>query len=664
MSGIFGFWRLDGRPVERETLERMSNVLAHRGPDGSSMWQGGPVGLGHRMFRATPESIAEHQPLVAPGGDLVLTADVRLDNRDELITSLKPHGRAHEVTDAELILRAYERWGLGCAEKLLGDFAFVLWDAREQALVCVRDHFGIKPFYYYHAPGRLFAFASEIKALLTLEDIPDEIDEMEIARHLVLPVNDDLTSTFYQFVKRPLPGSTLTVSSRGLEERRYWELDGTRSLTLSSDGEYAEAFRELFVRAVKARLRSNAPVATMLSGGLDSSSITCIAASHFKDVGGPRTHTLSAIYPRVPQADERHFIREVLERHDVVPHFFEADSVSPVAEIEAMNWHADGANSGGNAYVQWKLYHIAGEQGARVVLDGFDGDTTVSHGAGYLQELALSGRWLRLAMKTMPLAYRLGEPPVATYWEWVRRFGLRPALRDTRLKSLSHRSKKRSSMSDSAMSRSFWRYVVNQDFADRLSDHIVPYPPLARTEREEHHRSLSRQILLHGVTATEAFGPAAGVEVRFPFFDARLAEFTLSLPADQKLRRGWSRYIIRRAMDGILPPRIQWRPAKTSVAPGFRYALRSHDRERHDMLVDEAQPSLERFVDSTKLRSLHERFMAGRVSEAEELAYWRALSLALWLTPCGTGRVHDGQDLARSPRILRHSLTVKKGGTI
>jgi asparagine synthase (glutamine-hydrolysing) len=184
VSGIVAVYHLDRRPVCRKDLEGMSLILAHRGPDGAGLWSEGAVGLGHRMLWTTQESLGERLPMVSKNGRFVLTADARIDNRPEVLAALgltdRPDGK---VSDSALILAAYEIWGVRCPERLLGDFAFVLWDRHQQTLFCARDHFGVKPLYYYYRPGHLFACASEIKALLCLPEVPRVADPL----HPVLP---------------------------------------------------------------------------------------------------------------------------------------------------------------------------------------------------------------------------------------------------------------------------------------------------------------------------------------------------------------------------------------------------------------------------------------------------------------------------------------------
>lgn len=160
MSGITGIYHLDGRPVDPALLRRMTDIIGHRGPDGAGYWLDGPVGLGHRMLHPTPESLRETQPLLDETGNLCLTLDGRVDNREELRTALEDKGtKLRTDTDAELVLQAYECWGEECPKKIIGDFVFVIWDGRMRQLFCARDPLGVKPFYYY-TDGRTFLYGS------------------------------------------------------------------------------------------------------------------------------------------------------------------------------------------------------------------------------------------------------------------------------------------------------------------------------------------------------------------------------------------------------------------------------------------------------------------------------------------------------------------------
>jgi asparagine synthase (glutamine-hydrolysing) len=637
LSGLVGLWRLDGRQVESATLQRMYETMPHRGPDGANIWSEGSVGFGHLMFHSTPESLLERQPLVAREGDLVMTADARIDNRQDLIQSLgcdrRPSG---EITDSDLILAAYEHWGTRCAEHLLGDFAFAIWDKKRRKLLCARDHFGVKPLFYFHSPGRLFAFASEVKGLLTLAEVSDELDELEIARHLVIPVHDDLSATYYREVRRVQPAHTLAVSSDGTSESRYWSLDPDRSLELRSDGEYAEAVRETFLEAVRCRIRSSHEIASMLSGGIDSSSITCTAARLLEGSGQRLPlRTLSAVYDSVSESDERSFINEVLAAYPTNSHFFSADSVSPVGEFDRLNWLLDGANDAGNLYLNWNLYRSASGYGARVVLDGFDGDTTVSHGIARFVELAHRYKWWTLLWEVKAYADNIGYSR-AEAARWTIKYGIKPAVR-----SLTRRTSKSKQRSAEAGS---WRNMLQADFGNRLVSQLAAPRQMPTTEREEHYRLLNRPLVLKALNGIGAVGSGAGVEVRLPFFDVRLVKLCLSLPADQKMRGGWPRLVMRNAMEGILPEKIRWRPGKSDVSIGFRHALRSLETDRVEAVRRAAHGELSRFVDPSFFMSSLQLFMTGKdVSMSQELYFWRAFSLALWLMGrSGAGTVDGG----------------------
>ncbi len=220
MSGIVGIHNLRGGSVDRVSVERMARALAHRGPDAEGVWTGGSVGLGHRMLRTTPESLNETLPLIGAGGDLAITADARIDNRDQLIAAFGWHGRSGaEIGDAGLILKAYEKWGEHSPEHLLGDFAFAIWDRRKNVVFCARDHFGVKPF-YYHLSGTRLVFASEIKALLSLDDVPRELNDERIGEYLV-SIFDDTASTFYRDISRLPPSHSMTVGADGASLRSY-----------------------------------------------------------------------------------------------------------------------------------------------------------------------------------------------------------------------------------------------------------------------------------------------------------------------------------------------------------------------------------------------------------------------------------------------------------
>lgn len=661
VSAIVGLYNTDGRPVKNGDVNRMLDSLAHRGPDGAAIWNEGFIGLGHRMLWTTPESLLEEQPVENERRDIALTADARIDNRAELFRELGNQGhRICNITDSQLILAAYEKWGESCPKKLLGDFAFVLWDRRNQVLFCARDPFGIKPLYYYERPGRFFCFASEIKALFCLPAVPRQLNEVRIADYLEsLP--EDKVLTFYEGVFRLPPAHSLRISRKGLQLVEYWALDPERDVRFGSNEEYGEAFLEIFQEAVKARLRSAFPVGFALSGGLDSSSVVGVAQKLGAANGHPPLHTFSAVFDDVPQSDERPFINLVLARGGVEPHFVHPDRLSALTDIGRVLWHQDQPMFIRNMFLLTTTYGAAQQQGVRVMLDGDDGDTVVSYGDGYLIELARAEKWAAFCSEANSL-YQHFKNYSSSPMYWVRKYGF------THLTALAragrwgafvrgvHGISKHFDVScrklfleqglkplAPELARSAWRALhrrpltpvnnvslVKPTFAQRVAfndrNRVLSrrYTHPVSTLREAHWLSLTTGIISCIQEEDNKAAAAFGIEKRHPFWDRRLVEFCLALPPDQKLHQGWPRWVMRQAMRDILPDEIRWRVGKSNLGPNFIRSLLDFERERlEEVLLNNSDQAIENYVDKNALRHAYDRRDANRV--------WPAIILALWL---------------------------------
>lgn len=623
MSGIAGIYYPHSRSVDRKDLERMVTILAHRGPDGADMWVEGSTGFGHRMLWTTPESLEEKLPLVNRTGDLALTADARIDNRDELLAALDFSGCTGKViTDSQLILKAYEQWGERCPEKLLGDFAFAIWDRRKQVLFCTRDHMGVKPFYYYQS-DRVFAFASEIKALLCLPEVPRRLNEVRVADYLV-PILEDKVITFYKDILRLPPAHTMTVSRHGMSVRAYWSLDPMREIRYNSDAEYAEAFRDIFTEAVRCRLRSAFPLGSMLSGGLDSSSIVCVARKLLKENGHRGLHTFSAIFKDVPECDERPYINSVLAQGGLEPHYVHADQLSPLADLDRVFWHEDEPFYAPNLFMHWGLYRAAQNQGTRILLDGIDGDTTVSHSLVYLAELVRTGQWTKLTKEVNGLSKRFNR----SHWRVLWHYGLSPHVPEP-IRSVWRivRGRNRPAWTRNA--------IVNTEFArqiglaQRIQDLLRDRSKPAQTSREDHLRRLTSGMVPFALEVADKAAASFSLEPRYPFFDKILVEFCLALPPEQKLQRGWTRMVLRRAMTNILPVEVQWREGKMDLSPVLHRALLAFERELLEDVVLHDVKAIENYVDTVALRKAYQRYVS--LGTDDSLTVWKVATLALWL---------------------------------
>ena len=627
MSAVAGLYRTDGRPVNRHEVDRMVLALAHRGPDGTGAWSGGPVALAHGALWTTPESRGEPQPLASAACN-VIVADARLDNRLDLLAALGLSGSAAgEIGDSELILRAYERWGDGCAAKLIGDFAFAIWDSQNQALFCARDHVGVKPFYYHHSSSA-FLFASEIKALLTSPIVPYRLDQSRVADFLV-GLFDDPAGTFYRDIYRLPAGHTLTVTRSGMRIRSYWSLDSTREIVLGSDEAYAEAFRECFTEAVRCRLRSSHPVGCLLSGGLDSSSIVAMARQLRGGSGAP-LDTFTGIFPSLSptdlrKIDERPYADAVVAQGGLEAHYVRGDLVSPLTEVDRVLWHLDEGFAAPNLYLNWALYGAARERGVRTLLDGIDGDTTVSHGLENLPALARTGRLGALGRELRALSHRHGVSVRSLFWQLTVQplipVSLRVGVRRLRGRDATYLD----------------HTIIKPEFAkrtgveERLAANEREQARPAQSAREAHARAMRSGLIPYALEVADKTSAAFGVEARYPFFDRRLMEFCLALPADQKLRGGWSRLVMRRAMDGLLPESVRWRSSKATLAPNFKRRLLGNDRNLLAEMVSGQSGVLEDYVDFSALRRAYDRCGSEPVADADALTVFAAVALGLWL---------------------------------
>ncbi len=631
MSGIAGLYYLDGRPAEAGTVQAMLESISHRGPDSSGMWTNGPISLGHRMLWTTPESLHEKLPLVCESGNIVLTADARIDNRAELLSLLGNGRPAGEVADSELIAQAYVKWGESCPERLIGDFAFVIWDARSRTLFCARDPMGVKPLYYYYG-SNLFAFGSEVKALLALRDIPRRLNEERVAELLALNW-EDCEGTFYEDICR-LPAATYAlVGAAGIKKQRYWSLDPKRELHLPSEQAYAEAMREVFTEAVRCRLRSAFPVGSMLSGGLDSSSIVCTARQILTEEGRGPLHTFSDIFPdlaeRFPRIDERPWIQAVVSPGGLEPHYINADGLNP---LDALLWSEDEPLPVPNNYISWFAFKEARRARVRVVLNGHDGDTVVSYGTGYLADLARSFKCVTLLSEARALATRRGMPLRRVLWSDGLKYLCPPSVRRAYWKLRQY-------------SPAFVPFAIpiNPVFAKRigLAQRIRTLEgdpaALPRTAREGHCESLQDGLLMF---STELYDKAAAVhslEPRLPFLDRRLVEFCLALPTSQKLHQGWNRFVLRRAMDGVLPPQVQWRTDKGNLGPNIDQGLFERNHDLLEKVALRNPQVIGEYMDLDGLRKAYKRYESRptRPWADDVFTILIAVTLSHWLQTSG-----------------------------
>jgi asparagine synthase (glutamine-hydrolysing) len=410
-------------------------------------------------------------------------------------------------------------------------------------------------------------------------------------------------------------------------------------------------------------LRSLYPVGVALSGGLDSSSVASMAQTLVAGTGPPPIHTFSAAFNDVPQCDERPFIHAVIAQGGFEPHDVHLDRLGALTDIDQVLWHQDQPLYIRNVYLWIALYRAAQQQGIRVMLDGEDGDTVVSHGEGYLAELARTAQWAAFAREAKALFHHFqsyGASP--TYWlraygfpylhelaragRWItfvkatdeiaryfavprwRLFltqGLRPLApeRVRRAWRTLHGYVRAEGTRHALINPRLARRV---DFAERTSAMFARHTPV-RSLKEEHWLSLTGGITSCTHEEDNKTAAAFAIEPRHPFWDRRVVEFCLALPPEQKLRQGWARWVLRHAMAAILPEVIQWRVGKSNLSPNFTRSLLILERERLEEALVQDPQDLEAYVDMSVMREAYRRRDANTM--------WPAVILALWLRRTG-----------------------------
>jgi asparagine synthase (glutamine-hydrolysing) len=627
MSGIAVLYQWDGAPADRSTVERMIAVIPYRSVDGFGVWGNGPVAIGHAKLQTTPEASAETSPFVDETSGLVLSMDGRVDNRDELTAELNSRGhRVRAGTDAEIVLRAWQCWGTEAPARVIGDFAFALWDASKRTLFCARDPLGVKGFYYFNGPG-FFLCASELHQLFQDLRVVRRPNEPAIADILVrMPV--DRQETLFEGLLRLEPAHYLCVSPRGVECRRYYDLDASREITYRTDHEYGAHFFSLFKEAVRCRLRSNKGVASDLSGGLDSGSIVCLTEQLRRDgeVQLPNFETFTVRFETGPGA-EAEYVEEVLRnyphRHTYLP-----PGVAPLTELIRQVAHyldlPDYPNSALADYTP--LLGKRNDLGVR--LTGVGGDEWLSGTSLVYADLL---RQLRITtlLETLRINRNLsgGYPAHPGYARTLWRYGVWPLLPES-LKSVIDQW--RSPPQPTA--------TVSRAFAarTRLSERLSTRRQLPRCRsfaQQSVYGVYSSGFLAYALEQTARWEAGFRLEGRQPLLDRRVLEFAFAIPDSQRFRPGVSKFVLRNSMRGILPERVRLRPDKADPTEVYATALIALGGER---LFDRLNVVENGWVDGEAVRRLY-RSMAAAFSRGDPsymknvCDLWMVLAVELWL---------------------------------
>lgn len=572
------------------------------------------AGPGPRALATTSGSTDRFGALIA--------ADARLDDRAALARTLN----LREVEpDVVLIAAAYRRWGSECVAHLLGDFAFAAWEPERQKLFCARDHFGVKPFYYAASDER-FAFASEARSLLVLPDVDGAIHRRAVADFLG-QVWLDPEQTFFEGVLRLPAGCSLTATAEGVAVARYYS---PVSRPAGDVGDAPATFRHLFAQAVADRLQGEERVGAFLSGGLDSSSVCAVAAPLHAAQRGKPLIAVSMLFRR-EEFSEQPFIDEVLTRGDMTPLPVWCDEVLPFDGLDRLVECQGEPPAAPNLKSSDERYRQAAAAGLTAILDGHGGDEVVGFGLGRLVELAMAGRWLALWKEckgvaagysgSRALLFRRALPAnqkIARLRALLRRLPIRPVGRGN--DSAAMPPTILAPQLDAEFDMATRRYAqATVAVGSRASDHARHLAALSGAQQAMAFEVLDRITAAHGI------------EGRYPFWDKRLVEFSLSLPPIARLESGWTRMILRQAMKGILPERIRWRRDKHDFSSFLADGL-VQSRVRFEDLVSDPSGDLDDLVDLPSVRAMWDRCRDPLQADGMDLqGIWHAAVLASWL---------------------------------
>jgi len=557
MCGIAGL--IDSKISREERtaiLDSMLHIQHHRGPDATGTWHSGNLALGHNRLSIIDLSESANQPMHF--GDLSITYNGEVYNYIELGEELKSLGHTFQThSDTEIILHAYQQWGDSCVERFVGMWAFAIYDEKRQRLFISRDRFGIKPLNYIN-DGDRFYFASEIKTLKVTPVFKNDINLNQVARGLQMGWLTYSDETYFDRVKALPAAHNLVVENGKVTISRYWDVITTNRFIGSFDDK-CHQFEALFRESIRIHLRSDVPVASCLSGGLDSSAIVSMVQQLHPDLS---YKSFSIYYDGDGDVDERPFIQEVVTKYPSVdPVYFKPGDDDVREHFNHALYHADVPVSGSSFMSQYFLMKLIRESGIKVVLDGQGADE-------YL------GGYMHSVYRLVAGMIHAVRPLKAIKTEWL----INKRLSHNLLASVAHAGK--SLMSSMCTEQSLYEmeYRNYYPFLTQAHKHPAPFT-LAKKEGTKLTSFLYNLLFTTSLPSLLQYedrnSMAFSVESRVPFLDHRLVEFCFALADDDIIHDLETKYVLREALQPVLPEAIYGRKDKKGfVTPGENKWLR------------------------------------------------------------------------------------------
>lgn len=612
MSVQFGRWNLGGRPVDSSYLQKAKDMLAPYGPDGEGAYRKDSIGILYWAFHTTKESRKESQPLVTPSGTVVCW-DGRLDNREELLHEL---GKllAADATDADIVATAYEAAGTACFARLIGDWAVSVCEPRTRAVVLAKDPIGTRHLYYSFEKDEV-TWSTLLDPLVLLAGKTFALEEEYIAGWLSFLPATHLTP--YVGIHSVPPSCFIRLESGRETLRRYCDFDPSKRIRYKTDGEYEEHFREVFAAAVRRRLRSDSPVLAELSGGMDSSSIVCMADSLIARGGAetPRLDTISFYDDSEPNWNEKPYFTKVEEKrgrqgcHIDVGNREDFWREPGTAAFVA----TPGGRGGSSSEAARQFAACMASQGNLVVLSGIGGDEVtggVPTPAPEIADLLATCQLRALVHQLKAWALNKRKPWVYLFLEAARRFFPPFIVGVPKCKEPAA-----------------W---LKRDFVARNRAAFRGYEPRLKLfgALPTFQENLAALDGLRRQLASQALPSGRQYEKRYPFLDRTLLEFLYAVPREQLVRPGHRRSLMRRALTGMVPDEVVNRRRKAFVARASLVAISTEASRFSDLASSMASESAGIVEARTFLETLR---LARYGQEIPTVTVMRTLGLESWL---------------------------------
>ncbi|MBI3589986.1 MAG: hypothetical protein HY094_01240 [Candidatus Melainabacteria bacterium] len=632
MSAITGIFYFDREQFDINVLNKVidDKILSDRGQNARDVWVNGVVGLAHRAFWTTTEQEIERQPFHDKNTGLTLVMDGRIDNRNELSSELKSCGiKAELITDASIVLYSYFLWKEACLKKIIGDFAFAIWDSKNNQLFCARDIIGVRPFYFYKCE-RFLAFASDAIPLFKHPDIPKEPDLDSMALYLTNNFENSERTEFKNIFKLR-PAHCMTVKKDDFKIRQYWDINLNYTNEFKKIEDYTEAFMEVFTKSMISKLRLNSEPGITLSGGLDSSSVLALIDDlKSKKKTNVETSGYSAVFDTKP-ADESDFINIVQKKYKIKSNRINSHAPKPLWEVpDAI--HASQALWSVEGIILTKpVYDLAKNEGRKVIFTGEGGDDYIDASMYLATDLLFTGKFAQgLAFIDAYSQYQLASYPL------VLKLVLSMSLNS--LRSMLPRWFKKLYRTIRPIKTYDW---INQPHRENLFQRLREEPWYLKNKkfktisRKETYSSLFNGYRVSGFELLDRLAASSNtVELRHPLCDRRIIEFVSSVP-EEMLVYGWKpKGFLRESMKQLLPVEIKNRMDKADFTSLINKLLIYENHNEVKELLNDSYLHQIGLIDKGKVLDSYEQYCQKYANNLDDSTWsdimWQIISLEYW----------------------------------